>query len=56
MKTILRQCFSLINPSLSSTYTNGGGAFRHYLLKFPKNLNLSSRVGTLSEITEVYRQ
>lgn len=25
MKTILRQCFSLINPSLSSTYTNGGG-------------------------------
>ena len=55
MKTILRQCFSLINPSLSSTYTNGG-AFRHYLLKFPENLNLSSRVGTLSEITEVYRQ
>lgn len=25
MKTILRQCFSLINPSLSSAYTNGGG-------------------------------
>lgn len=25
MKTILRQCFSLINPSLSSTYTNEGG-------------------------------
>lgn len=36
MKTILRQCFSLINPSLSSTYTNGGGGVSALFVEIPQ--------------------
>lgn len=53
MKTLFRPRFSLISPSVSSTYTNEGGV-RHYLLKVPKNQVKQDSLSALSNRTEVH--
>lgn len=41
MKTIFRPCFSLMNPSVSSTYTNEGGRSTNFV----ENSQKSSKTG-----------
>lgn len=54
MKTLFRPRFSLISPSVSSTYTNEGGGVRHYLSKIPKNQVKQDSLSALSNRTEVH--
>ena len=43
MKTICRPCFSLITPSVSSTYTNGGGVSSKFVEIAQKQSCISRR-------------
>lgn len=56
MKTIFKPCFSLMNPSVSSTYTNEGGGAQHNLLKTPKNQVKQDSLSALSNRTEVHNE
>lgn len=56
MKTFFRHRFSLMNPSISSTYTNEGGGVRHYLLKIPKSQVKQDSLSALSNRTEVHNE